>query len=314
MRLHDIWPLLKQTVSEFLDDKCPRLGAALAFYTALAIAPLLLMVIGIAGLAFGSSEPARREVSAQVAELVGQEQAETVEVMLEKSSNKAGGILATVVGAVVLVFGATSLFVELRDALDTVWNVKPGQAEGGVWGMVKARLLSLSVIGGMAFLLLASLLLSAGLSAVNGLSAGWMPYAGVWLQVGNLLVSYLITALMFAMIFKVLPTARPAWSDVWVGAAVTALLFNVGKYLIGLYLGKASVGSSFGAAGSFVVFLVWVYYSTQILLLGAEFTQVYALRRGSGLKSVAGLTPADPTNPAGAGANPSPARPATAPA
>lgn len=313
MRWRDVWPLVKQTGTEFLDDKCPRLGAALAFYTALAIAPLLLMVIGIAGLAFGSSEAARREVSAQVADLVGQEQAETVEAMLEKSSSKAGGVLATVVGAVVLVFGATSLFVELREALDTVWNVKPGEVAGGVWGAVKARLLSLSVIGGMAFLLLASLVLSAGLAAVNGMVGGWMPYAGVWLQVGNQALSLLVTAVMFAMIFKVLPTARPAWSDVWVGAAVTAVLFTLGKYLIGLYLGKASVGSSFGAAGSFVVFLVWVYYSTQILLLGAEFTQVYALRHGSGLRTVEGLTAANPT---GAGANlpPTSSRPATAPA
>lgn len=313
MTLRSLWPLVRQTGTEFVDDKCPRLGAALAFYTALAVAPLLLLVIGIAGLAFGR-EAAEGQVAAQIAELVGREQAEVIETMLARSASKSGGVLATVIGAVLLLFGATGLFVELQDSLDTVWNVKPEQTPGGVWGWVSSRLLSLSLIGVMAFLLLASLAFSAALSAVDGMIERWLPYAGLWLQLANLTISLVITAVMFAMIFKLLPHARPAWSDVWVGALVTAGLFNVGKYLIGLYLGKASVGSTFGAAGSFVVFLVWVYYSTQILLFGAEFTQVYALRRGSGLAAVAGTTPADPSNPTGAGANAAPARPATSPA
>jgi membrane protein len=158
------------------------------------------------------------------------------------------------------------------------------------------------MICGMAFLLLVSTVFGAALAALSGVFEHWLPFSSVWMQVGNLVVAFVVTALMFAMIFKLLPHARPAWSDVWVGSAITALLFLVGKYLIGLYLGKASVGSTFGAAGSFVVLLFWIYYSSLIVLFGAEFTQAYALRFGSGLKVVSGLTPADPSNPTGVGA------------
>jgi len=306
MTRHTLYDLTRQTVKEFLADNAPRLGAAMAFYTALSLAPLLLAVIGIAGLVYGEAA-ARGEIAHQISDLIGKDQAEVVQGMLAKSASRSGGVLATVIGFATLIVGATGLFAELQGALDTVWNVKPDTKKSGIWATVKDRLLSFAMIGVMAFLLLVSLAFSAVVTGLGGAFERWLPYSSVWLQVANLAVSLLVTGLMFAMIFKVLPHARPAWSDVWVGAALTAVLFTVGKYLIGLYLGKASVGSAYGAAGSFVVLLVWVYYSTQILLLGAEFTQVYALRHGSGVQAVAGLTPADPSNPTGAGAQRFPA-------
>jgi membrane protein len=305
MNWHTAWALLKQTAKEFSDDKVPRLGAALAFYTALSIAPLLLVVIGIAGLAFGA-DAARGQVADQLADLLGREQAEVVQAMLAKSASKGSGIAATVIGLVTLLVGATGVFAQLQDALDTVWNVKPPEGGGGIWATVKDRLLSFSVICGMAFLLLVSTVFSAVLSGLGHAFESWLPYSSVWLGAGNFLLSFALTTAMFAMIYKVLPHARPAWSDVWVGALITAVLFLVGKYLIGLYLGHASVGSTYGAAGSFVVLLVWIYYSTQILLFGAEFTQVYAMRLGSGLAAGGGKAPAPPPESA-ATASPSPA-------
>jgi len=298
MRWHDTWDMLKQTGKEFVDDKAPRLGAAMAFYTALSIAPLLLAVVGIAGLVYGD-QAARGEIANQISSLVGKEQADVLEGALARSSSPTGGILATVIGVVVLFFGATGLFAELQGALDTVWNVKAEETSHGVWGYIKDRLLSLSMVGGMAFLLLVSLVFSAVLSAFGGAFENWLPYSSVWMRLGNCVLSFVLTTLMFAMIFRVLPHKHIDWRDVWIGAAVTAVLFNLGKYLIGLYLGKASIGSTFGAAGSFVVFLVWVYYSTQILLLGAEFTQVYAMKYGSGWDAQkAAEQPPTPGNPA----------------
>jgi membrane protein len=226
-----------------------------------------------------------------------------VESILAKSAaSKHGGIVATIVGIVTLLVGATGVFAQLQDALDTVWNVKPDQTPSGIWGTVKDRLLSFAAIGAMAFLLLVSLVFSAVLSGIGDRLFGPGETAGVWMRLGNVVLSLLLTTAMFAMVFKLLPHARPDWHDVWIGAAVTAVLFNVGKYLIGLYLGNASVGSTYGAAGSFVVLLFWIYYSTQILLFGAEFTQVYSLKFGAGLRAVSGLKPADPHNHTGAGA------------
>ncbi|MBX9583297.1 MAG: YihY/virulence factor BrkB family protein [Gemmataceae bacterium] len=315
MRWHEVWEVVKRTGQEFMADKAMRLGAALSFYTALSLAPLLLVVIGIAGLVFGP-DAARGELAAQLKGLIGEDGANTVQEMLAKNTTTGGGVLSTVAGAVTLLVGATGVFGSLQDALDTVWNVKTDQTPSGIWAMVKDRLLSFSMVCGMAFLLLVSLVLTAVLTALGGAVERWLPGGGIWLQLGNLLVGFLVTAAMFALIFKVLPHARPAWSDVWVGALLTAGLFTLGKYLIGLYLGTMSVGSAYGAAGSFVVLLFWIYYSSLIVLFGAEFTQVYALRHGSGLKAVEGLTPADPHNRTGAGAPaPPPApRPAVSPA
>lgn len=283
MRLtgRDAWELVKDSAREFQSDKAMTLGAALAFYTALSIAPLLLLVIVIAGAAFGE-QAARGEIAHQLNDLIGSEGAEAVQTMLAKSTSPGGGLVSTVVGVLTLLVGATGVFGSLQDALDTVWNVRPGARPSGLWGLVRDRLLSFSMICGMAFLLLVSLVLGALVSGLSGALERWLPYSSVWIGAANMAVGFLLTALMFAMIFKVLPHARPAWSDVWVGAVLTAALFTAGKYLIGLYLGKAAVGSSFGAAGSFVVLLFWIYYSSLILLFGAEFTQVYALKRGTG--------------------------------
>jgi len=299
------WDLTRQTAKEFADDKAPRLGAAMAFYTALSLAPLLLLIIGIAGLAFGE-QAARGEIAHQLSGLLGREQAEVIETMLAKSASRSGGILATVIGAVTLLIGATGLFAELQSSLDAVWNVREDETPKGIWATLKDRLLSFSMICGMAFLLLVSLVLSAVLAALGRQLDTWLPGGSLWLQAGNLVLSLAITTAMFAMIFKVLPHARVAWSDVWLGALITAVLFTVGKFLIGLYLGKASIGSTFGAAGSFVVLLVWVYYSTQILLLGAEFTQVYAVKFGSGLHALGPVEPKHPADPAPPAATPEP--------
>jgi len=301
MRWRSIWDLVRQTAKEFSDDRAMSLGAALAFYTTLAIAPLLLVVIGIAGLLYGE-QAARGEIATQLQSFVGDEGAEAVQSMLAKSASPGGGTLSTIVGVVVLFFGATGVFTSLQDALDAVWNVKPAEASSGIWGMVRNRLLSISMIGAMAFLLLVSVVFGAILSGLSGPFDRWVPYSSVWLTLANFLLGFAVTTAMFAVIFKVLPHTRPAWSDVWRGALLTAVLFTIGKYLIGLYIGKASVGSTFGAAGSFVVLLTWTYYSSLIVLFGAEFTQVYALRRGTGLAAVRGLAPADPTKATGAGA------------
>jgi membrane protein len=290
------WNLVKQSGTEFVNDRVTRLGAAMAFYTALSLAPLLLVVTGIAGLAFGE-QAVRGEIAHQLSDLLGRDQAEAVQAMLAKSASHGRGILATVVGIVTTLVGAIGVFSQLQDALDTVWKAKPDPSRSGVWATIKDQLLSFSMIGVMAFLVLLSLVFGAILSALGHVFERWLPNSIAWMMAGNFLLSLLVTWLMFATIFKILPHARPAWSDVWIGAGITAVLFNLGKYLIGLYLGRASVGSTFGAAGSFVALLMWIYYSAQIVLFGAEFTQVYAMRHGTGEAAIAGRIPADSSGP-----------------
>jgi len=282
MKVANVWPLVKDAGIQFWADKGPRLGAALAFYTTLSLSPLLLVVIAIAGAVFGE-QAARGEIQSQIHDMVGEDGAKMIEGMLAKTRSSSTSTLMTIVGIATLLIGASGVFAELQGALDTVWDVKPNQVRGGIWGAVKDRLLSFSVVCGLAFLLLVSLTFSAALSALNGWLEDRLPIGGWGLRVGNQALAFLLTGALFAFIFKVLPHAKPAWSDVWVGALVTAALFSLGKYLIGLYLGQTAPGSAYGAAGSFVVLLVWIYYSTQILLLGAEFTEVYANRFGSGL-------------------------------
>jgi len=295
--LSTYWDVTKQTAKEFSDDKCSRIGAALAFYTALSISPVLLVVLGIAGPIFGP-DAARGEIAHQIKDLVGEQGANVIQDMLAKSASHKSGVVATIIGILTLVLGASGVFAQLQDALNTVWNVKKEDTPQGVWGMVKERMLSFSMVCVLAFLLLVSLVFSAVVSGLNGVIERWIPFSAVWLQVANLAVSLLVTTLLFAFIYKVLPAVRPAWSDVWVGAFATAVLFNLGKYLIGLYLGNASVGSTFGAAGSFVVLLFWIYYSAQIVLFGAEFTQVYATRFGAGLKPKAERSGSENPTPA----------------
>lgn len=274
--------LAKETVSDFMRDEGPRLGAALAFYTALSLSPLLIVVVAIAGFVYGDTA-ARGELAHQIRDLVGEEGANAVQTMLANHT-RAGGVIATIVGIVTLVVGASGVFSALQDALDTIWGVKAEDRPSGIIALLRDRLISFSLVCGMAFLLMVSLVFSAVLSGINGYINSWFPDASVWLHLANLLLSFVLTTAMFAMIFKVLPHARPGWSDVWIGATITAALFTAGKFLIGVYLGRAAIGSPYGAAGSFVVLLVWIYYSTQILLFGAEFTQVYAVHRGSGIR------------------------------
>jgi membrane protein len=277
-RATDIYEIIRDSAKGFQKHKATRLGAALAFYTLLSLSPLLLFVLAIVGMIFGQ-EVARDEIQFQITNLVGEEGAKAVDAIVSDAQKPAAGFLATLIGIVTLIFGATGVFVELQDALDTIWEYRPDPTQSTIWVMIRDRLLSFSIVCGMAFLLLVSLLFSAVLSATQGMIAGWMPESQ-WISGAiNTVTSFLLTSAMFAMIFKRLPQANPRWSDVWIGAGVTAVLFAVGKELIGLYIGRAAVGSAYGAAGSLVVLLVWVYYSTQILLFGAEITHVISIRR-----------------------------------
>ena len=292
-----VFHLIRETFAEYVKDKCPRLGAALAFYTLLSLAPLLLIVIGLVGPLAGADN-ARGQVVAQFRDLVGPQGAEAIDGMLDSTKSPSGGILSTVIGLALLVFSATGLFIQLQDALNTVWDVPDRPAKYlGIWRTVRNHLLSFSTVLGLGFLLLVSLVLGAGLSGVQKWLEGRIGGGSWWLGAGNVLLSFALATVLFAFIYKVLPAARVSWRSVWVGAAVTAALFTLGKFLIGEYLGRAAVGSSFGAAGSLVVLLVWVYYSAQLLLLGAEFTQVYATRFGTGVRYAG--QPAEPDPPAG---------------
>jgi membrane protein len=280
MNAKQIWGLIKTAFSSWVDDYAQSMGAALAYYTMFSIAPLLLIVISIAGLVFGV-EAARGEIFGQLQGLMGEQGASAVQGLLESVSKPAESVTATVVGLVLLLIGATTVFAELQDDLDRIWRAPERDRSSGIWGLLRSRLLSFGMILGIGFLLMVSLVLSAALSA---LGKWWMPLFGGWellAQLVNFILSLALTTAVFAMIYKVMPRVHIAWRDVWIGAAVTALLFTIGKFLIGLYIGKSGVASGFGAAGSLVVVLVWVYYSAQIFLMGAEFTWAYAHTFGS---------------------------------
>jgi membrane protein len=274
--------LVKGAYFEWSEDKAPRLGAALAYYTVFSLAPLLLVVIAIAAFVFGE-KAAQGQIVGQIEGLIGPDSARAIQDMLANAQKPSSGIVATVVGVVMLLAGASGVFGQLQDALNTVWEVEP-KPDRGLVGIVRDRFLSLTMVLGTGFLLLVSLVLSAALAtagqALHRLSPGLEAIG----HVVEIAVSFGIVSLLFALIFKYLPDAKIAWRDVWFGAVVTAALFVIGKFAIGLYLGHASIGSAYGAAGSFVVILVWVYYSAQILLFGAELTQVYANRSGSRVK------------------------------
>ena len=274
-----IGPFLKSVFDEWWEDNAPRLGAALAFYTLFSLSPLLIIAVAIAGLIFGR-EAAQGHVVDQIAGLVGHEGATAVQTMIESARKPASGILASLFGFFTLLVGATGLFGELQGALNTIWDV-PDQPGNGFIGILKNRFLSFTMVLGIGFLLLVSLLVSAGLAAAGHFLAGMFPTVAFVGHVVNFLVSILVTTLLFAMIYKYLPNVEIGWSDVWIGATVTALLFTAGKFFIGLYLGTSGVSSAYGAASSLVIILIWVYYSAQIFLLGAEFTQIYATRWGS---------------------------------
>lgn len=278
--LRQWWGLVKGAAVAWSDDYAPSMGAALSYYTVFSLAPLLLIVISIAGLAFGQ-EAARGEVFGQLRGLMGDEPASAIEALLTSLAKPERSIASTLIGAVVLLIGATTVFGELQDALDRIWRAPVRDRRGGLWKLVRSRLLSFGMVLGVAFLLIVSLVLSAAISALGKWWGNAFAEEVCLLQAVNLAVGYVMTTVVFAMIYKLMPRVHVRWKDVWLGAATTALLFTIGRFLIGLYIGRSGIASGFGAAGSVVIIFVWVYYSAQIFLLGAEFTWLYARSFGS---------------------------------
>jgi len=280
MHPKQLWPLVRQAALAWVDDYAPSMGAALAYYTLFSIAPLLLIVISIAGLVFGE-DAARGQIFAELRGLMGEDGAAAVQGLLKSVNKPAAGIIGTVVGVAALLLGAMSVFVELQNALDRIWRAPARRETSGLWALVQSRLLSFGMILVVGFLLTVTLVASA---AVVALGTWWAPFFGGWAVLAeaiNFVISFALVTVTFALIYKIMPRVRVQWRDVWIGAAATALLFTIGKVLIGLYIGKTSFASGFGAAGSLAVLLIWMYYSAQIFLLGAEFTWVYAHVYGS---------------------------------
>jgi membrane protein len=280
MKPRDLFDLVKDTYNVWSEAKAPRLGAALAYYSVFSIAPLLILVLAVAGWVFGK-EAAERRLAEQIQSLVGPEIAQAVQKLVENAADPGAGWVAAAVSLVTLLLGAMGAFVQLQDALNTIWGVapKPGRT---LRATIKDRILSFAMVLTIGFLLLVSLAISAALSFLDHfLTPSALPGGATLWQGVNAVVSFAFVTLLFAMIYKVLPDVRVAWRDVWLGAAVTALLFSLGKYLLALYLGRRSVTSAFGAAGSLVLILLWVYYSSQVLLLGAAFTRAFARKYGT---------------------------------
>jgi membrane protein len=280
-------PVTKQSLKELIhgvlsrwsEINAPRLGAALSFYTMLSIAPLLVVSIAIAGMAFGR-QAAQGQIVWQIESLVGHDGGQAIQTMLENAHEPGAGIVAGLIGILTLLFGASGVFLELRDALNLTWGVRAKQSSG-LKAMIHDRFTAFTMVVGIGFLLMVSLLVNAAITAAGSFFGGFLPLPEGVLHAIDIVVSFAGVTLCFALLYKVVPDARIEWRDVWIGAAVTAGLFTVGKFLIGLYIGRAALGSTFGAAGSLVVFLVWVYYSAQVFYLGAEFTRAFAERHGS---------------------------------
>ncbi len=275
------WQLLAEVARAWSKDNIASMSAALAYYTFFSLTPLLLILITIAGFFFGDDE-ARQAITHQFVELIGARGAEAVNALLRGANDPEGGKISFIVGAVTLFIGATTVFAELQHDIDTIWKLPKEKAAGnGLLNLLKIRLLSFALIVSVGFLLIMSLVVSAGISMLTTLWGDWMINMEILLQLINFIVSTAIITVLFALIFKILPSTTIAWSDVWWGALVTSLLFSVGKFAIGIYIGKSAIASSFGAAGAFVVLIVWIYYSAQIFLIGTEFTYVYACKYGS---------------------------------
>jgi membrane protein len=277
MNYKAIWSLLSRTFSAWNEHEAPRLGAALAFYTLLSLAPLVILAIAIAALIFGHAT-AQGQLLGQVESMIGRQGSEAVKGMIEHAQEPASGAFASIIGVITLLFGASGVFGELRSALNRMWDVKP-KSEGGLWGTIKQRFFSFGMVFAVGFLLLVSLVISAALAALGKFFGGLLPVPDFVLSAINFVVSLAGVAVLFALIFRYVPEIKVPWRRIWIGATVTALLFTIGKFLIGLYLGKAAVGSAYGAAGSLVVIIVWVYYSAMIFLFGAEFTPCAGFRR-----------------------------------
>lgn len=271
--------LFKDAFFAWNEDNATRMGAALAYYTLFSLAPLLIIAIAIAGLFFGQ-DAAQGQIVGQIEGMVGQQGAQAIQSLLENVNKPNAGTTATIISFIVLFFGASGVLVELRAALCTIWQVAPAQ-ESGFLTLVWDRIFAFGVVLGIGLLLLSLLIVSAALAALSKFLNHLIPIPVFLLQIADFVISFGVITLLFAMIYKVLPNSRTAWSDVWIGAAVASLLFTIGKILIGLYLGRSGIASTYGAAGSLVILLIWIYYSAQILYFGAEFTRVYAQRFGS---------------------------------
>lgn len=281
------WQIILSAANAWMDDYAPTMGAALSYYVLFSLAPLLVLVIAIAGMVFGQ-DAAQGAIIAQLQSIMGKEGATAVQGLLQAAREPSTGIVASIVGGFLLLLGATAIFAELQTDLDRIWRVPAKEKPSGIWGWVRSRILSFGLVLGLAFMLMVSLVVSAALAATSEWLGGGEAAESVVASVLNFTASFALFTVLFAMIYKIMPTAKISWHDVWMGAAVTALLFNVGKSLIGLYLAKSSVASGFGAAGSFVILVAWFYYSAQIFLFGAEYTWVYAnskVRNGSAGRS-----------------------------
>lgn len=274
--------VLKQTFSEWQEDKVPMLAAAVAYYTMFSLAPLLIIVIAV--MSFLGQGDAQGQIVGQISNAVGENVGDLVGTMIENRQEQGGNVLATIVGVAILLVAATGVFTQLQNALNIIWDVKPDPERSGIAQILRVRLASLGMVLAIGFVLLVSLVLSTVLSGLISSADDVLPGAEALWPILDWLLSLAVITLLFAMIFKVLPDAKITWGTVWVGALATALLFVLGKWLLGLYLSRAAVAGAYGAAGSLVVLLLWVFYSAQILLLGGEFTQVYSKRTGRGIQ------------------------------
>lgn len=284
LRPKALFALLEATCSEWSKDKVPRMGAALAYYTIFSLAPLLIIATAIAGLAFGA-QAAQGHITGRIQGLIGRDGASAVQAMIQLAHKPAHSTIASMIGVLALLLGASWVFSEMQDALNSIWHVNPdakgGLCKSGVWKLVKARLLSCGMVLGIGFLLLVSLLLSAVLATLAKYLGSVLPIPTAVLQSVDFLFSVLSITVLFAIIFKLLPNVEITWNDVWVGATLTSLLFTVGKFFIGFYIGKSVSASAYGAAGSLVILVAWIYYSALLLYFGAEFTRIYATKLGS---------------------------------
>ena len=276
--LNNAWKLLKDSITAFIADEALSRGAAMAFYAVTSLAPILLIVVAIAGLAFGRAA-AQNAIAEQLTGLMGRQSADLLQGAVTNASGKSAGVLASVIGVVTLFVTASGVFGEMQSALNAIWKASPTGTT--VSRLIRARAASLGLVAALGFLLMVSLVISAGLSAAGDVINVYVPFGQIILTILNTAISFALISLLFAAIYKILPDRHLEWRDVGVGAVVTAALFTIGKSLIGLYLGTSAVASSYGAAGALIVVLLWVYYSSEIFLLGAEFTRAYSLRHGS---------------------------------
>ena len=279
MSVKQIWRLLKETFKEWNDDNASRLAAALSYYTIFSLAPLLIIAIAIAGAVFGD-EAAKGEIVKQIQGLVGKDGAEVIQTALQNAQKPDTRNFASIISIAVLLFGASNVFAQIQDALNTIWEVEPKPGRS-IWQTLRKRFLSFAMVGGVGFLLMVSLILNAVLAGMVNYFGSLIPGFDFLWQFANFAISFAVITLLFALIYKFIPDAKIAWNDVWVGSAMTSLLFVIGKSLLGLYLGNGSFGSAYGAAGSLIVLLAWINYAAQIIFFGAEFTQVYASKYGS---------------------------------